>query len=146
MRPMYETDEHLSAEAKTAQALSKAWGCSFHKMPIRYNLDFVAKRGDIVLSFCEFKTRNYTMKQIGDMGGYMLSLGKWAAAKTICDAANLPFTLVVTAKDGIWYCSIRDFKPDGVVLQGRTDRGDWQDVEPCILLNINRFSKFKHVP
>ena len=142
MRPLYETEEHLEAEAQTAETLSKAWRCTFHKMPIRYGLDFVAKRGNVALSFCEFKNRNYTMQQIGNMGGYIISLGKWATAKTLCEASKLPFTLVISAKDGIWYYTVKDFAPDSVVIQGRTDRGDWQDVEPCVLLNVNRFTKY----
>lgn len=142
MRPTYETKEHLEAEAKTAEILSQAWRCEFHKMPIRYNLDFVAKRGDVALSFCEFKTRNYSMQEIGDMGGYLLSIGKWAAAKSICEASGLPFTLVVTTTDGIWFYVVDNFKPDSVLVRGRKDRDDWQDVEPCVLLKTSRFTKF----
>lgn len=146
MRPMYETHEHLEAEGRTANILGNAWGCEFHKMPIRYNLDFVAKRKEVVLSFCEFKNRNYTMKKIGEMGGYMISLAKWAAAKTFCEASGVPFTLIVTATDGIWYCVIKDFKPDGVIVSGRQDRRDWQDIEPCVLINVDRFTQFNDVP
>lgn len=145
MRPMYETEEHLEAEAKTAKMLADAWSCEFHKMPIRYNLDFVAKRGDVAISFCEFKTRNYTMQKIGEMGGYLISIGKWAAAKMLCEASGLPFTLIVTATDGVWYCVVQDFKPDGVLVRGRKDRNDWQDIEPCVLLNVDRFTKFRDV-
>lgn len=142
MRPLYETKEHLVAESRTADILGAAWNCQFHKMPIRYNLDFVAKRGDIALAFCEFKTRNYTMAQIDSMGGYLLSIGKWSAAKTISEASCLPFTLIVTTTDGIWYYTVKNFKPDSVLVRGRTDRNDWQDIEPCVLLKTNRFTKF----
>jgi len=145
MRPLYETEKHLEAEARTAELLAKAWHCEFHKMPIRYNLDFVAKRGDIALSFCEFKTRNYTMEKIGEMGGYLISIGKWASAKALCEASGLPFTLIVTATDGIWYYPVKDFKPDGVLVRGRKDRNDWQDIEPCVLLKVDRFTKFNDV-
>lgn len=145
MRPLYETEEHLEAEEKTAAVLAKAWNCQFHKMPIRYNLDFVAKRGDIALAFCEFKTRTYTMAQIDSMGGYLLSIGKWSAAKTICEASGLPFTLIVSTNDGIWYYTVKDFKPDSVLVRGRKDRHDWQDIEPCVLLKTSRFTKF-HSP
>jgi len=28
-------------------------------------------------------------------------------------------------------------------VRGRTDRGDWQDIEPCVLLNTNRFKQLE---
>ena len=77
------------------------------------------------------------------MGGYLLSIGKWAAAKTLCEASNLPFTLVVTTTDGIWFYVVQDFKPDSVLVRGRKDRNDWQDVEPCVLLDVAKFSKLE---
>ena len=111
------------------------------KLPIRYHLDFVAQRGKNAVAFCEVKVRTYSMEQIGKMGGYMLSLGKWSSAKQMCEASGLPFILVVKAADGIWYAIIDSFKPDSVIVNGRQDRGDWQDIEPCVLINQSRFKK-----
>lgn len=141
MRQLYETQEDLSSEAEVADYLSKIWKCEMSKLPIRYHLDFVAQRGRNAVAFCEVKVRNYSMEQIGKMGGYMLSLGKWSSAKQMCEASGLPFILVIKATDGIWFSLIDSFKPDSVIVNGRTDRADWQDIEPCVLIKQSRFKQ-----
>ena len=141
MRQLYETQEDLSSEAEVADYLSKIWKCEMSKLPIRYHLDFVAQRGKNAVAFCEVKVRNYSMEQIGKMGGYMLSLGKWSSAKQMCEASGLPFILVIKATDGIWFSLIDSFRPDSVIVNGRTDRDDWQDIEPCVLIKQSRFKR-----
>lgn len=141
MRQLYETQEDLSSEAEVANYLSKIWKCEMSKLPIRYHLDFVAQRGKNAVAFCEVKVRNYSMEQIGKMGGYMLSLGKWSSAKQMCEASGLPFILVIKTTDGIWFSLIDSFKPDSVIVNGRTDRDDWQDIEPCVLIKQSRFKR-----
>ena len=141
MRPLYESSDDLSNEQDIAEKLGKAWGCEFRKMPIRYNLDFVLTKGDKAVAFCEVKTRNYSMEKIDEMGGYLMSIGKWAAAKSLSEASGLPFILVARTTDGVWYTSIKKFVPDDVLVRGRTDRNDWQDIEPCVLLHCKRFKR-----
>jgi hypothetical protein len=146
MRPLYETDADLGSEQEVADMLSVRWKCNFHKMPIRYHLDFVLTRGDKAVAYAEVKTRNYTMEKIGEMGGYLMSIGKWSAAKQLSEASRLPFILIVRTLDGL-YSSIFNhadgFIPDDVLVRGRTDRNDWQDIEPCVLLNTNKFTRIK---
>ena len=141
MRPLYETDSDLNKESKIARFLEVAWGCSFKKLPIRYALDFALTVDDTVKAFCEIKTRNYSMKEIQSMGGYMLSIGKWMAAKQLSEASGLPFVLIVCTTDALYQGRFVSFKPDSVSLKGRKDRNDWQDIEPCILLNANQFKR-----
>lgn len=141
MRQMYETSEDLERESQTARALEIAWKCKLLKLPIKYHIDYVATRGDAAVAFCELKTRNYTWQAIGDMGGYLISIGKWSSAECLHRISNLPFLLVVKASDGLYHATIKDFKPDNVLVRGRTDRNDWQDIEPCVLLNTDRFTK-----
>ena len=50
-------------------------------------------------------------------------------------------SLAVKTLDGIWYAKFTSFKPDDVMVMGRTDRDDWQDIEPCVVLNCNKFKK-----
>ena len=144
MRQMYESSDDLERESSVIAKVETAWKCKAVKLSIKYSLDYVLVRGDKALAFCEVKTRNYTMAQIDQFGGYLLSLGKWMAAKQISDSCGLPFFLIVQTTDGIYYADFHsDFGlPDGVLVRGRTDRDDWQDVEPCVLLNVNRFKKF----
>ena len=143
MRPMYETKKDLDNELDAVAVAERKWGCEMLKLPIRYHLDFVAKRGDKAVAFCEVKTRNYTMEKIGQMGGYLMSIGKWSAAKQLHDATGLPFILIVRTIDGIWYSSFKEFTPDDVLVRGRTDRNDWQDIEPCVLIDVAKFTKLE---
>ena len=143
MRPLYETDADLEREGSVVGALEKLWDCEMVKLPIRYHLDYVAKRGDKAVAFCEIKSRNYTMQKIDQLGGYLMSIGKWSSAECLHRASGLPFILVVQALDGIYYASFTEFTPDDVLVRGRTDRNDWQDIEPCVVLNTNKFRKLK---
>ena len=140
-RPTYETQEDLSREGNISSLLEKRWGCKLLKMPIRYHLDYVVQRDGKAIGFCEIKTRNYTMKSIGNMGGYLLSIGKWSSAKQLVDCSGLPFMLVVCTLDGLWCAKFTEFVPKDIQVKGRTDRNDWQDIEPCVLLDILLFKK-----
>lgn len=138
-RPLYETSADLVRENGVATILESRWDCKFIKMPIRYHLDFVITRNDVVVAYAEVKSRNYSMEAIDKFGGYLMSIGKWEAAKSLSEASNVPFILIVKTLDGL-YCSRFDsFIPDSVLVRGRKDRNDWQDVEPCVLLNTRRF-------
>lgn len=141
MRPIYETAQDLGREQEVASTLESAWKCRFVKMPIRYHIDFVLIKEDKAVAFCEIKTRNYTMQKIDEMGGYLMSIGKWGSAKALSESSGLPFILVAKTTDGIWYTSVKDFKADEILVRGRTDRQDWQDIEPCVLLYCKRFTK-----
>lgn len=144
MRPLYETDADLSRETAVVKMVEVAWDCQMAKLPIRYHLDYVFKRKDKALGFCEIKTRNYSMQDIGKMGGYLMSIGKWSSAKQLSDASGLPFVLIAKTLDGVYHSSfLHEFKPNDILVRGRTDREDWQDVEPCVLISVDRFKKFK---
>jgi hypothetical protein len=138
---MYETGADLDRETSVVNVIEKAWNCTMTKLPIRYHLDYVARRGDKAVAFCEIKTRNYTMAQIDSFGGYLMSIGKWSSAESLHRASGLPFSLVVHATDGIYYSMFKEFIPDDVLVRGRTDRNDWQDIEPCVMLNVDKFKK-----
>jgi hypothetical protein len=141
LRPLYETAADLDNEASIATVLGLKWDCKFVKLPIRYHLDFVVTRDDKAVAYAELKTRNYSMADIDKMGGYLMSIGKWSAAKQLCDASLLPFVLIVKTLDGLYRSSFTEFIPDDVLVRGRTDRNDWQDIEPCVLLNTQRFKR-----
>jgi hypothetical protein len=138
---MYESDNDLKSESGVVETLCTQWRCEYSKLPIRYHLDYVLRRKDKAVAFCEVKSRSYTMSEIDSMGGYLMSVGKWMAGKSMSEATGLPFILAVKTTDGIWYGKFTEFKPDDVLVRGRTDRNDWQDIEPCVLLNCNRFVK-----
>ena len=141
MRPLYETSADLNKEADVAKMLEDKWNCKFVKIPIKYHLDFVISRNDVALAYAELKIRKYSMERIGSMGGYMMSVGKWVAAKQLCEASLIPFILIVKAPEGLYQMKETKFSPDSVSVRGRTDRNDWQDIEPCVMLNVDKFKK-----
>jgi hypothetical protein len=142
MRSTYETSDDLQREGSVAAIVEAQWNCKLVKLPISYQLDFAATRGARCVAFCEVKTRNYTMPHIDQMGGYLLSLKKWMAARDLSVASKVPFILVVKTLDGVYYSSFQsDFLPDDLLVRGRKDRDDWQDIEPCVLLKTKRFTK-----
>ena len=142
MRPTYETEADLAREDAVASIIEDQWKCKLVKLPNSYHLDFAATRGGKCVAFCEVKTRNYTMENIGHMGGYLLSLQKWIAARDMSMSSGVPFILVVRTLDGVYYSVFEsDFLPDNLLVRGRKDRGDWQDIEPCVLLKTSRFIK-----
>lgn len=143
MRPLYESASDLSNEAQVISTLSKKWDIKFHKLPIRYHLDYAATKNGRVVGYIEVKVRKYTMSQISNWGGYMLSVGKLQAAKQLCEISKASFCLAVQCTDGLYWTTIKDFSEFPVTITGRTDRGDEQDVEPCVLIPGGRFKALR---
>ena len=146
-RPLYETDADLEREGNMVSVVESNWKCKLTKLPIRYHLDYVFTREDKPVAFCEMKTRNYPMDNLDRNGGYSIGLGKWMTAKTMSETSGLPFVLIVKLNDGLYYSTFGDghnsFKPDDMVISGRIDRNDWQDIEPCVMIRAKRFKKLK---
>jgi hypothetical protein len=147
MRPIYETDADLERESTVAEAFEKAWKAKAVKLPIRYSLDFAFTRQDKVFAFAEIKTRKLPMAEMDRRGGYDLGFSKWIAAKQFNDASGLPFVLIVKLPDGLYYSMFGEghnsFKPDDIVMGGRVDRNDSQDIEPMVIIRAERFKKLK---
>lgn len=142
-RPLYESSDDLKNEQEVAVLMQSLWDCKFTKMPIKYHLDYVMHRGYKAVGFCEVKTRNYTMESIDGMGGYLMSIGKWSSAKQLNDVSGLPFILVVRALDGIYYAVFKELHKPPIEVKGRKDRNDWQDIEPCVVLETKLFKKLE---
>lgn len=139
-RPIYETHADLRNEAAVIKILSRKWRVNFQKLPIKYHLDYAATRNGKVAAYVEVKVRKYRMDQIGKWGGYMLSVGKLQTAKQLCEISSSTFCLAVQCTDGLYWIAIKDFSEFPVVITGRTDRGDSQDIEPCVLIPAERFT------
>ena len=144
---MYETDVDLKRELTVAQEFEKAWNVKMTKLPVKYFLDFAITREYKVHGFAEIKTRQQPMEDMDRKGGYDLGLSKWMAGKEAHEASGLPFVLIVKLPDGLYYSTFGEghnsFKPDDVVMSGRVDRNDAQDMEPFVIIRANRFKKLK---
>lgn len=138
-RPLYETNKDRLAEARVAKRVADKWSCKPVKLRPTYVVDYALLQGDVCKAFMEIKCRNYSMQQMYDMGGFMLSLDKWCKGNELAKAGGTSFVIVVDAVGGIYWYSGTDH--DGLSFGGRTDRDDPQDVEPVVLLKAARFKK-----
>ncbi len=135
MRPIYETTETHSKELKIANFVADKWKCAMTKTPLRYCVDFMAVRDGLVVAFVEIKCRNYSWEKINGWGGYMFSLGKYIESKAMAEATGVPFILIVETTTGLYHQIFKTWdKNPAVQLGGRTDRSDWQDLEPVVIL------------
>jgi len=132
MRPMYESHESLHAERTVAEFLSKKWGCSVFKLPIKYKIDFAFVKDNRVVAWAEIKERSRKYDEM------FISLDKWLAGKEISLSTGIPFVVVFAFDDGIYWRSVQGDDPR-IVIGGREDRGDWQDIEPMAVFPIHGF-------
>jgi hypothetical protein len=143
-RPLYETKQDLLNEQAVASALEAAWNCNLRKLPIKYQLDFVAERRSRAVAFCEIKCRTKTMEDMKFDDGYIFSLDKFIAAKSLCQATGLPFILIVRAIDKIWYAKLmpEELNQTKSYFLVRKDRNDWQDGEPFAWIGLEKLKIF----
>lgn len=138
-RSLYETQKDQLAEARVAKRVAAKWDCRPIKLRPLYVIDYAMLRDGKCHAFVEIKCRSYSMRQMDDMGGFMLSLDKWCKGNELAKAGGTSFVIVVDAVGGIYWYSGTEH--DGLSFGGRTDRDDPQDVEPVVLLKAARFKK-----
>ena len=145
MRPMYETQGDLNKEEALVDKLEKAWSCYFHKLPIKYNLDYIIFKNNEPIALVEIRIRSKDMDYYDALGGCMMDLHKWVAAKDFSAVSGFPFLFVAQTSDGVWHTTINDFtKHSGVIYTGRKDRGDKNDVEPHVTLRKDFFIRTRY--
>ena len=70
----------------------------------------------------------------------MLSVAKLQAAQELCRISKAVFILVVKCADAIYWVKITDYTQFPVVIAGRKDRKDSQDIEPCVMIPMQNFT------
>ena len=141
-RPIYETESNRQAQARTAKEIEEHFKCTMISTPRMYSLDYMALRDGHPVAWVEIKERKYTLDAIKKLGGYLLSLHKLTSARALHQITMLPFILVVKLQDGTYYKSFTsdlDFIKNKISVGGRLDRGDLQDIEPCVLIDTDSF-------
>ena len=73
----------------------------------------------------------------------MISLGKVLAARKMTEGTSLPSFLVVQWQDRMGYIRLDSLEETEIVMGGRMDRVDAQDVEPVVLFPVQDFSWVK---
>lgn len=142
-RPIYESQVDLTHENKMKPFLEAKWNCTLHKVPLKYQVDWLAMRGKDPMAFVEFKHREKL--SIDAYPRYMISLDKWMKAKQLCKEVEIPFIMVITFTEGTYYGVFAHNGLHDVTygFGGRYDRGDAQDVEPMIYLPLKKFMKIE---
>lgn len=136
MRPIYETDDDLQNELVVVKDLCSGLNCSYKKLPISYGLDYALIREEDVFAFIEIKCRKRHSQRHESL---MVSAQKRVKAQDLSRATGVPCMLVSSFTDGVYWINFAE-KPDKVTFNGRTDRGDAQDVEPVIHYATERLS------
>lgn len=136
MRPLYESAKDLANELQVSSALAIKWDCNFFKMPMSYHVDWMIMK-DKPKAFAELKCRN---NQIGRYPTFLLSLSKWMKGKDLAKEVGIPFLIIVRWTDGVFYHEAGSSEVTYGV-GGRRDREDAADVEPVVLIPIEKFTR-----
>lgn len=136
MRPVYETAANVSAERRVATAFAAACKAQAHKTPKMYEIDWAMHR-ERLAAWVEVKCRNVVSTQYPTL---ILSCKKWDAGMRLAERFRVPFILVIGYRDGIFFWKAEDIQLD-VGHGGRSDRGDWQDMEPVVHIPIELFTR-----
>lgn len=134
MRPTYENSDSLQQEREVAELLGKKWKCRVIKLPRAYHVDYALVR-DGLKGWAEIKCRNKRYDT------YMLSLHKALNGLTLAEQTKAPLYLVVRIPDGIHWVQMSRTMVGDIDFGGRADRGDWQDREPVIHIEMDLFRR-----
>ena len=139
MRPLYETEQDRSNEAKVAGEISKIWGCHVRKLDQTNNADYAVEKNGFVVGLLEIKCRKYSFDQLQKLGGLFISMKKIDRIMKVCAREDLWFTLAISLPDGIYAMSAKEWPYFEVVRAGRRDRNDPADIEQCYLIPMDYF-------
>jgi hypothetical protein len=140
MRPRYETEEDRNGETAVVASLCRRWDCSANKLSDRYELDYLLLREGRGKAWLEIKIRTNKRDAYRD---YMISFGKVLAARRLSQGSGLPSFLLVKWTDCVGYMRLNDIKRFYVSIGGRTDREDFQDIEPVVYIPTQDFVRLR---
>ena len=138
-RPFYESKDDIAREKAVADWLGDRWSVAVRKNPRHYAVDYCAVRNGAVVAWLEIKNRAYTKDQIVKWGGYMMGASKVAGMAYLSAVSKKPAFLCVRLS-GVVY--VMKYNPEAeyrTEYRGRTDRGDPDDMEPCLMFPMSEF-------
>ena len=141
-RRIYETKKDLQNEGVLVDHLyDKHNYGTLVKLPMKFKIDYaeLGRMGDgskSIVSLVELKNRTCTK---GQYSSYMLSADKFKEGLQYTQNFNVSFHLVVKWTDSIGRYIMKKNDYFSLGLNGRYDRGDWQDVEPVVYIPIKEF-------
>ena len=137
MRLIYEKPEDIAAERAALDKACEIWKCTAEKLPIKYELDYLLLREGTGVAWLEIKSRTNPRTAYPT---YMISLGKIMAARRLSEASQFPSFLLVQWSDYCGYVRLDSLLDFEIAFDGRTDRGDPDDIEPVALIPLEEFT------
>jgi hypothetical protein len=136
-RPFYESSDDRQRERSMAAAIALNLGLDWAKNKPSFELDFsfFDPRDQKICLFMEYKRRRVSFQTYPSI---KIAANKLIAAKRYRAALKIDCVLVVEYDNTVQWLNL-DAQPDAVVLWGRTDRNDPQDIEPAVELENYRF-------
>lgn len=138
-RPLYETPGDRDRERQVVDAVFGPYGLRAEKMPRAYELDFAVLRGLQVMGMAEVKVRSRAYDTL------MLSWHKALALREAARAGLIAW-IVVALPEGIYTQRVGADDPIDLRWGGRTDRQDWQDMEPVAHFPMARMQRVMESP
>lgn len=133
-RRLYETPENLREEGRVIERLCEKWRCAWKKLPVAYRVDFALTSFDSeVKAWLEIKCRSSKYAEMH------ISLHKVMAGLELSRVTGLPFFLAYAFGDEIYWRRITLDTHLKTIMWGRTDRDDWQDIEPTVVFALESF-------
>jgi len=159
MSGQYERQIDRENEKAVADAIAETYGMSAKKMKPSYQIDYAfSSLNDVKavaqvsedaikdLTMVEIKCRNSTYRELDVIhGGLILSCDKWTSLLNWHRNYGTAIAVVAGLLDGVFMYSVRaDAQPyrfEKLRMAGRSDRNDSRDIEPCIVIPMNKFIK-----
>ncbi len=134
MRPTYESKSDLENEAVFQRYILDRGYTAVKLAAQFYQVDWIFLKDNKIVRFAEFKRRQVNSSTYPDI---ILSLHKWEAL--LLWGKYKPSAFFVTFNDKTMFIKATNNHGYKIALAGRRDRGDKQDIEPCIHLPITDF-------
>jgi hypothetical protein len=132
--PLYEVAADRDRESRLARALAIAWSVRAVKLPHLAPLDWYFRRNHQLVAWAEIKAR--PNRDRGTFPTVFLNYAKVHPLFFAGTAFGCPAFFIAEFHDGAFGVDVRSLVGLPCHVRGRLDRGDAQDVEPCIEIPI----------
>jgi len=140
-RPVYEQERDVANATRAIQACNIALQARAVPLPRMHAADFCMYRGANPLWFIEVKCRKVPHDRFASV---LLFDRKWKALRALATEHRLAVGLWVQWSDDIYGLARLDILPDREPpeVNGRKDRGDPADIQPCVFIDLRHFSLY----
>lgn len=140
-RPQYESQQDRENEAEAIRLTLAPYGVAATKLPKKYEVDYLLRRGEALYGWAEVKCR----PNIESYPTVMISLRKVMSGQALARAAGGRFLLIVWGRK-LRVQDIASVQPANVTFGGRADRGDPEDIELVAHYPLEAFHVIESAP